>query len=88
MKIKYTGTKQRMSVTLPVGFGRLAQKGVLHFAPNDIHELSDEEGQKLLDLNKEGGYFVAVNEAEEANGVEEIPENLVVKRRGRPRKEA
>lgn len=78
MKIKYIGTKQRMSVTLPVGFGRQAQKGVLHFAPNDVHEFSDTDGNKLLELNAQNGYFVKVKD-------EEIEEEAQ-KKRGRPKK--
>lgn len=52
MLIKYIGNKKRASVRLPVGEKSIAlQTHVMHFAPGEVKELTDDDGKKLLELN-------------------------------------
>lgn len=53
MKIKYVGIKSKMTLTLPLGCSKGEETHRIEFKIGQTHDFEEEEGQKLLDLDKE-----------------------------------
>lgn len=88
MKIKYTGKKAKMTVTLPPGCGKSAQRGAVDFYPGKVVEMTEEDGKKLLELNAHNPKkpYIEVKETKEEEVKAEPVETKVEDKpkRGRP----
>lgn len=81
MVIQYIRNKEKLTINLPVGSGNKKLISKIHFTPNSTYAFSDEEGEKLLSLDKYN--FRRVNGKEKE---EEETSVLEPKKRGRPKR--
>ena len=83
MRIKYVGHGS-VAVRLPVGARRKDTKEIVQFKTGQVHDFSEEDGTKLLELNKATDHWVT--EEPGLPKIEEVPTDEPKKKRGRPRK--